>query len=218
MYNLASSKYEESLHLTTDFSVLQGYAQSLCGYLKMQQSPTTLSAISQGKEKVKAVILDFCRRHNTDGIAEILKHIPLRGEYADLVCLAFDSIMSVDDKYFGKGRSLSRKDIIFMPKKFFLDDEFNSSEYLNTAARIYQEVVKDQSLEYVYGEVQLRWIAELKSPELVIAVVNSAMEDTNLNLIVAAKLFKNGGGDKVNITDDDIEVRTLEFISPITSY
>lgn len=217
MYNLASSKYEQSLHLSTDFSVLQGYAQSLCGYLKMQESPTTLSAISQGKEKVIAVIEDFCRRHNTDGIAEILKHMPLRGEYSELVCLAFNSIISVDQNYFAKERSLSRKDLIFIPKKFFLDDEFNPSEYQSTAARIYQEVVKESSLEYVYGEVQLKWITDLLSPQLIIAVVNSAMEDTNLNFIVAAKLFKNSNIDQVDITDHDIEVSSYTEFCSITS-
>ena len=172
----------------------------------MQHSPTTISAISMGKESVATVIDDFRRRQITDGIAEILKCIPLRGEYSELACLAFNSIISADESYFTKGKSLSRKDLIYMPKKFFLDDEFNPTEYITTAARIYQEVVKESSLEYVYGEVQLKWISDLLSPHLVIAIVNSAMEDTNLNFIVAAKLFKNRSTDLVDITDHDIEV------------
>jgi hypothetical protein len=212
MYGVASLKYEEALQFISDFIVLKGYAQSLCGYLKMERTSTSAAALSQGKEKVLYVVNDLRQRHNTEGIAEILKSLPQRGEYADIVCAAFSAIMSVDALFFTRGRNMSRSDLVHYPKIFFLDDDTNPQEYLNTAAAIYQEVVRDSQLEYIYGEVHLRWISALHSAELVIAIVQHAVEDSNLNVVVAGKLFKQNIRDEVNITDHDVEVHMRAII------
>lgn len=217
MYKLASQKFEDSLYLINDFTVLQGYARSLCGYLKMERTSINASAVSQGKEKVIVVIEDLCRRHNTDGIAEILKNIPPRVEYSALLCLAFNSIVSIDGNYFSKGRGLTRRELVYLPKLFFLDEDFNPVEYLVTAAKIYQEVVKDPALEYIYGEVQLKWITELNSPHLIISIVKSAIEDTNLNFVVAGRLFKNNIYGEVSISDHDIEVSHITIFATSNS-
>lgn len=207
LFNVAASKFEEALRYTNDATVIRGYAQSICGYLKMDKSNKNLSsAVSLGKDKVLSVIEDFKQRQNADAIAEILKAIPQSAEYSDLVCSAFNAIRYVDKGYFVKSKIVTRVDLKHIPKIFFLDELSSPKEHLQTAALIYQEVVQEHSLQRIYGEVDLQWIPTLESPELVIALVKHAMEDMSLNFIVAGKLFQQNINDENDISDHDVQV------------
>lgn len=210
MYSIASTKYEEALKYLSDTQTLEGYARALCGYLKMEGT-----SHSQGKDKVLHVIRSFAQQHNAEAIAEILRFIPRKGFYSDVLCAAYNAITDFDPLFFSKNKNLSRKDLIFLPKIFFLDDANNPSNYLVTAAKIYKEVMLDQSLAYSYGEVDLSWISKLESAELVIAIVQHAIEDFSLDHIIVGKLFKQNLKDEINIIDADIKV--LAHHLPLTS-
>jgi hypothetical protein len=206
MYGVASIKFEEALRYITDFDVIKGYAQSLCGYLKMECSPSSTAALTQGRNKVLTVIQELKHRHNTEGIAEILKSIPHQGEFADIVCVAFGSIIGIDPNFFIGDKNMTRADLVHLPRVFLLDELHNPPEMLQTAAAMYREVVQDPRFEYCYGETQLKWIAGLISPELVIAIVQHAVEELNLNFVVVGKLFNQATNEKVTILDADIQV------------
>jgi hypothetical protein len=97
-----------------------------------------------------------------------------------------------------------------MPFEFGLVAPKNPDNYLETAAYLFQEVVKDPELMFVYGELDLRCLPELSNSKLIISLVIMAKEDMHLRLIRLTDGFKMMGLSKEQIataiTDDDVMV------------
>jgi hypothetical protein len=72
-----------------------------------------------------------------------------------------------------------------MPQIYGLDHPRSPADYIEAAAGMYKEVCKDYELRMIYGEVDLSWINDIESPELVIALVKNAQEDgINIHIYV----------------------------------
>jgi hypothetical protein len=221
LYAETSAKYEEAISFAPDDPmVLKGYAKSLCQYVNVELTAARLNskqaqeaqggnkAISSGKLKILEAINHFKIRHIPEGIAEILMALPRDVEFADVVSTAFDTIVALDRLFFAHSHpSMARKDLIYLPQIYGLDNINNSPEILNTCANMYKEVVRDVDIRYSYGEVDLGWIADLRSPELVICIVKYACENGNLRLLRVGDLFRTAGRDSISIIDADVEVR-----------
>jgi hypothetical protein len=214
LHAVASAKYEEALLFAVDdLMVLRGYAKSLCEYLKIEGSNVNKQGVSRGKLKVFEAFEKFYLRNVAEGIAEILMGIPREVEYRDLMCKGFQYIWKIDKNFFTRGVSMSRKDCVAIPQIFALDHPSNSQEYIETAAEIYREVVKDGSLQYSYGETDLHWLSQLKSAELVCALVKHACEDANLNIVKVGEIFRLAGRDgPMSITDDDVSIMSSNLV------
>ena len=85
-------------------------------------SGTTLST---GKIKIMQAIDQFQSRNIALGIAEILIAIPHSIDYQDIVCKAYNALITVDKYFFTKGTSISRKDLVHIPADFDLDNPIN---------------------------------------------------------------------------------------------
>jgi hypothetical protein len=164
MYALTSSKYEEALYFAYDDPmILRGFAQSLCGYLKIELSAVTKEGVSGAKVKIIEAIEKFRARNVPEGVAEILAALPREAEYADLVCQGFQAIKQVDPGFFSKGTaSMNRADLVLIPETYGLNHPRSPKHHLETAGAIFQEVSKDLELHHVYGDVDLGWISALK--------------------------------------------------------
>ena len=215
LFSMASMKYEEALSLAPDdLSILQGFALSLTEYLKIEGNSSSSGSgggsnqqgVSRGKLKVLEAIERFKAIGVPEGAAAILKAIPHDGEYAILVCRAFQAVKALDKYFFTRGLNMSRADLAHLPQNFGLDFPANPQEYIDTAAAIYSEVCRDTTLAFSYGETDVSWVGELASSELVIALLRHAREDKSLKLIQVGELFKSVGREKISITDDDVSI------------
>ena len=212
LYSLSAALFEEALIFAADDPLLlQNYASSLCEYLKIELTSTTEGAMLKGKAKVKAAIVDFTDRMVPLGIAEIISKLPVEVHFSDLVSFGFLNIIKIDSHFFAKGLGMSRKDLIQFPKKFGLDLTGSPELYTRAAARMYQEVMIDSTLAYVYGDTDLSWVKWLKSPALIVAVVSQMQEDNQAQTVNVGELFKqesNGGKNplKDSIYDGDVQV------------
>ncbi|CAM9112164.1 unnamed protein product, partial [Ectocarpus fasciculatus] len=230
LFGIASSGYEKAL-LTTpnDPAILRKYASSLCGYLQVEimKPPPAPSAemlaagvviaaatanaggLVKAREKLTNVINIFKARYMLDGIADIMLRLPEEGEFSGLMCHCFNSIMEVSKNYFATSEVMSRKDLVFIPKRFSLDLLDNQPYFIDTSAAIYREVMRDPQLFDAYGDVKLGWLKDIKSAELVVAVVQQTVEDPSLLILKVGELFKTGVPDKyrdITIVDRDVEV------------
>lgn len=208
----ASAKFEEALHFAPDdILVLRGYASSLCEYLKVELTGTNGAGVSRGKLKTMQAIDRFAEWNASQGIAEILMALPRQLEFSSLACYAFGAIKKVDPGFFSReDNSMSRKDLVHLPRTYGLDEpENNSQEYLEAAAKMYQETVKDTKLRFAYGEMDLSWIADLHSPELVISLVRHTCEVGNLKMLRVGAMFREAGKENISVQDHDLQVRNF---------
>lgn len=51
--------------------------------------------------------------------------------------------------------------------------------------------MRDPSLRFSYGELDMGWITELKSPEIVIALMRSFYDDVNLSVLKLGEMFRS---------------------------
>jgi hypothetical protein len=209
LHAMASIKYEEALMLAPDDQlILTGFAESLVEYLKNDDGGTAGAGMSKGKLKILEAIDRFKSIGVPAGIAAILKNIPMESQYAMLVCKAFNAIKFLDRMYFVRGSLMARKDLVNYPHGFALDYPGNSQEYIDTAAAIYCEVIRDSSLSFVYGETDLNWVTELECPELIVAIVRQAREDRSIKVMRVGELYRSVGRETINVTDHDVSVLT----------
>lgn len=210
LHIVAASKFEEALKLGSpegDSGVLKGHAQSICSYLNSE----TLEAGDQGQELAKTKIVDIIERfkgmRQCDGIAEILRAVPRDPQFADVVTAGFAAIRDLDKNFFSRSLSLQREELVQMPFDFALVNVDSKREHWDIAAYLFREVVRDVSLIYVYGDIDLRWLYEVKSALLVISLVKHAQEDKELQLVQLAEMFQNAGFDPADAAcDDDVMV------------
>lgn len=215
MHGIAASKFELALKQGPPdgaSSILNNYAKSLCSYLRID-SPDGLNKCKiMGKHKILDVIQQFKGMRMGNAVAEILRAVPREPEHADLVARGFLTLREIDPSFFSKSLTLQRKDLVLMPFEFALVSPESPSEQWEAAAYLFREVVRDPELMYAYGEQDLRWLPELQSAPLVISIVKAAMEDKSLRLVKIAELFHDAGLKDMQVTDDDVLVRTLQLL------
>ena len=51
--------------------------------------------------------------------------------------------------------------------------------------------MREPSLRFSYGELDMGWITELKSPEIVVALMRSFYEDANLSVLRLGEMFRS---------------------------
>lgn len=209
MYAIASSKFELALKQGPPLessNILNGYAKSLCSYLRIDSSDT----IDEGKLIGKLQILDIMQNFKGlslgDGIAEILREVPKEPEYVDIIVEGFLSIQKIDKNFFSKSVTLLRKDLVHFPFDFGLVTPESTSVQWEVAAYIFKEVVRDVDLMYIYGELNLRFLPELQSAPLIISLVKAAMDDKSLKIIKIAEMFNDAGLEDIGVLDDDVQV------------
>jgi len=207
LHAMAAVKYEEALAMTSDdVLVLTGFAQSIVEYLKVELTATNRNGVSKGKVKVMQAIDKFKAIGIPEGIAAILKCLPLEAEYGILAVKAFSAIKFLDKSFFIRHLNMVRKDLVHLPAGFALDAPSNPKEFIDVAAGMYAEVVRDHSLSFAYGETDLSWMASLNSSELIVALVRHARDDKSLKMVRVGELFQAVGRTKLTVTDDDVAV------------
>ena len=216
LHSVAAAKYAEALSFAPDDqAVLKGYAISLCEYLKIEITASSIQGVSTGKLKILSAIDEFQKISNPDGIAEILLLIPPEAQYANLVCAAFNSIVAIDKSYFTRGRVMTRKDLVPLPRTYALDHPTNNPFFIDTAAGIYREVVRDVALSFSYGDMKLDWLADLQCSELIVALIKHAFEDASLDIVQIGAIFKQSLRSNINITDEDVAVLAANLLTSI---
>ncbi len=209
MYGMASLKYEEALRVApNDTFILEGFARSMVEYLKNETKSTFNEGVSKGKLKVMEIIERFESIGVPEGIAAILKALPMEAQYGDLIVKGFPAIKRLDRYFFSRHSTMNREDLVHVPHGFALDYPGNPSDYIAVAAQIYSEVIRDSNLTFAYGETDLGWLSDIESPELVVAVVRQAREDRNLKIVRVGDLFKSVGRSILNVTDHDVAIIT----------
>jgi hypothetical protein len=218
LHSLSSRLYEEALLFSGDDPLLmKHYAQSLCHHLRIENTATTEFIIETGVNKIKRAIQDFKSRLVPLGIAEILMAIPVEYRFAELLCHGFQAIKKIDSQFFSRNEGMTRKDLITLPFKFGLDLPDSPNLFLETAAMIYKEVVRDYECSECYGDVDMAWIQELKSSQLVVALVSQLSQESEMRTMRISQLFsdsqRGGGGGQpqqqreiYSLHDEDIQV------------
>jgi hypothetical protein len=85
-----------------------------------------------------------------------------------------------------------------------MDAVTNPQNYIDVAASICQEVVKDYDQAFVYGELDLKWLPEIRNSSLVVSLVKHATEDKHLKIVKLAEMFYASGFKEISVTDEDI--------------
>jgi hypothetical protein len=211
LHSLSSRLYEEALLFSGDDPMLmKNYALSLCSYLHIANTTTTSAGtatssgavttefqIQIGMNKIRSAIRDYQSRLVPLGIAEILMAIPVEYRYAVLICEGFQAIKKIDPQFFSRNEGMTRKDLITMPFKFGLDLPESPELYLETAAMMYREVVKDYECSECYGDVNMSWIQEIKSHHLVVALVTQLSQESEMRTMRITQLLHRGEGGSI---------------------
>lgn len=83
---------------------------------------------------------------------------------------------------------------------------------------MYQETSKDTKLRFSYGELDLGWLRELHSPELVVSLVRYASEVGNLKKVVVGEIFKAAGHESISLSDHDVGVSFQDSMNRLLSW
>ena len=144
LHSLSISKFEQALRqFGDDPNMLISYSQSLCKYLRADSPDEFNIGVEEGKVKIMEIFDKFCNHRNGDGIASIIHEIPKETVYSELICYGFKKLREVNTSFFSISHTLSRKDIVYYPYQYCLIEGSNPWHYLDTAAYIFKEVVKD---------------------------------------------------------------------------
>jgi hypothetical protein len=103
---------------------------------------------------------------------------------------------------------MSRQDLVLLPLEFALDRPENPRSYLEAAALIYQEISRDPVLAKSYGDSDLTFLQRIKTPELVLALVQAIREDGSLHIVNVGEIFRSNKTEDIHVTDDDVQVLT----------
>lgn len=212
IYSLAASKFELAVKQgppAENSNILRGYAKAVCSYLRMQ-SDSSNSGKLMGKIQIMDIIQRFRGLNLCEGIAEILKAIPHEPDNGDLVVKGFQAIRAIDRNFFSKSISLLRKDMVHFPLDFGLMTPESPAEHWEVAALIFSEVVRDIDLMFVYGDLDLRFLPEIRSAPLIISLVKAAIDDKSLKIIRISEMFTDAGLDDPHVSDDDVQVRFID--------
>lgn len=182
------------------------YARSLCNLLYFEPKERDIVDTSHILSHLLVLLEKFKNQKELEPVMQIIKHLPRDQEFSIVIVKAISVVRAVDKTFFSRTASISRKDIVNIPFEYSLVSPERSSDYFETASFIFQEVVKDIDLMFIYGDVDLRWISQLSSPKLVIALVKSAMEDKHLRVIKIAEVFSAQYASNDLLCDDDVQV------------
>lgn len=207
LHAVASARYEEALMLVADDPVvLRSFASSLCRLLRIELSAASSMGVSRGKVKVLEAVHMFKKLLLPEGIGEILMALPREAEFANIVCEGLLAIFEMDSLFFSRNKSMTRADLVHLPAEFALALAENPPKYLHVAAAIYQEVSRDTKLAKNYGEVDFSFLPYIKTPELVVSLVQCIREDASLHVVNVGEMFRSVKQKDINIVDDDVQV------------
>jgi len=215
LYALSASKYE--LALTTapeDTLILKNYVNVLCSFFHSSLVTTISDGIAYGKEKLCSAMHRFEQLNLVDGIAQVLVSLPRDVEYMDMACKAYEAIKRIKPNYFQHDKDntlVTRKDLINVPRAFGIDKPSNALSVLDTAANIYKDVLSDLNLCDTYGETNLYWLYQLRSSELIVALIHYAHENGNLKTIRIGKFYEDSLREEISATDADIKVISIQY-------
>lgn len=132
LYSEASARYEEALYFAPDDEfIMNGYAKSLCEYLKVEVTGATAPGVSRGKLKTMAAIDKFTEWNIPQGIAEIVMALPQDVEFADIVCHGYRCMRKIDPGFFMRDYpTMNRSHLVTLPRLFSLDEPTNPQEVL----------------------------------------------------------------------------------------
>ena len=206
LHNVAYKRYEDAIeHSGGDLTILRAAAQSLCASLRVEITFGTREAVTKGKAQVMRSVDGLRHSKSPKGIAEILAFLPRDPDFAHVACYTFRALMEADQAYFSGGVGFKRSELAHLPKMYGLDDLDGQPYLVDTAARMYKEVMRDRKLHHFYGEVDLGWITQLVCSELVVALVHFASEDQHINVVNLGEVFRRVGRDHLPLYDNDVE-------------
>ncbi len=172
--NAVSTAYQEAISLPF---------KNLGADIVVQRPEKRAIDSSQAPAAMRGIRVPFSNQLLPEGIASILMDLPKVVEYSEIVCDGFRSILKCDPLFFSRSGPMRRADLVRFPREFALDTAESPPYFFETAAMMYQEVVKDPSLVRSFGDVDIHWIQYLKSPELVVAVVRCSEDDVGLQVL-----------------------------------
>jgi hypothetical protein len=186
-------------------SYLDFYARAICFLMRFEPKQRDAGEMANITVQLLSIIAMFGKWKKLDPIAQILNHIPRDQEFAEIIVQAILTIKHVDKNYFSKSAVLKRKTLVNFPFEFALISPNRPQNYYDAAAFIFQEVVRDIELMFVYGDIDLRWIGEVKTSKMVIALVRVAYDDKSMKIVRLSEFFGGLSPDSL-LTDDDVQV------------
>ena len=184
---------------------LDFYARAICFLMRFEPKQRDPGEMATVIVQLLNLIDMFGKWKKLEPIAQILNHLPRDQEFAEVVVTASLTMKRVDKNFLSKSSVLKRKTIVNFPFEYALVAPLRPQHYYDAAAFIFQEVIRDVELMFIYGDIDLRWIGEIRCSKMVVALVRVAYEDRSMKLIKLSEFF-HGLSPESLLGDDDVQV------------
>ena len=174
LFELAAEKFENALAFShDDENVLNKYADTLCHHSGF--SAHRKSEVIEYMVKVRKAIAMFRKTSNCDGLRALIGKLPQDDTYGDLFCDAWRAAEEINPKYFNDYVDM----IADLPTAFSLFGEGTSRYRIQVAADVYKVVVNERP-HFFSRVINLQWLYEVGTPEMVVYIVNEVKDGADL--------------------------------------
>ncbi|RYG70007.1 hypothetical protein EON64_01315 [archaeon] len=173
----------------TETQFLTAYARSLCNSLFLDPEMRSKSDVDAAKVHLLNLLHIMKHRQLIDVVATLVKIIPRDAEFADIIVECILTLKELHKHYLSSSLILSRDYLAFLPFELGLIAPYRPYRFYEAAAFIFQEVARDYTYSFIYGQVDLSWLSELRSSLLAIAIVKNAFEDKQLKVVKVVELM-----------------------------
>jgi hypothetical protein len=174
LFKLAADKFEKALAFShDDQNVLNKYADTLCHHAGF--GAHRAEEVAEYHLKVRTAIGMFKKTSNCDGIKALIGKLPQDDTYGDLFCDAWQAVQDIDGAFFSGHVDF----IADLPTAFSLYGPGSSKTRIEVAAEVYKTVVHERP-NYFSRVIDLKWLYEVGTPEMVVYLVNEVKEGADL--------------------------------------
>uniref|UniRef100_A0A7S2KZM1 Uncharacterized protein n=1 Tax=Leptocylindrus danicus TaxID=163516 RepID=A0A7S2KZM1_9STRA len=167
----AKAKFEQAIDIApSNERFIKEYCAHLCCSIGNDVDFQTSDAF----HGIKNAIYRLDKINHLDGLVQLLRVLPSKSSYSEMVCGLYNSIISRNPCFFSQTKYMSLSELANIPFKFSLHNT-NNSDKIAVAASIFRVVLSDRTLSSVYSS-DLHWIPHIENDAVVVSLVCQAFQ------------------------------------------
>lgn len=139
--------------------------------------------------ELKNIIKHFESLSILEPLLEILKELPSNPLLASIFVDILLIIKRKDRKIFNKTLTFNKKNLVNLPFLYGITAPNLDKRYYEAASFLFQIVLKDPNLHFSYGDINLSFINEIRSPQLIIYLILHSYYDKQLKVLEFSSFF-----------------------------
>ena len=163
----AKSMFERAIDIApSDEKFIKGYCDHLCCSIENDDKLQSDDAFQRARKAIS--YLEGI--NHLDGLAQLLRVLPSKKTYADMVCGLYNFIVLRNPSFFYRTPYLPLSELAMIPFRFSLVNT-NDTAKIGVAAGIFRHVLGDRNISSVYGS-DLHWIPHIENDAVVVSLVS----------------------------------------------